>query len=376
MIINQKPLSQAVSILGGLTSKSRNTIPVLGEIHVSSKDGVAEFSATDMESWVQVTSDVTCEGPEVFMLPASTVSSAVSLLPSNASIDLSDAAGHVLLKTDEVEYNLLSLPAVDYPIWETETPTLRFELVGSVFSELLGMILYALPKKDFRMVLTGICFDIAGAELKMTATDGKKMSLVKHTVPNMNITEPVRFVVAGKLLTDLNRSIDSKEAIVIEVGSKQVSFRSGNVLYRTRLLEGKYPDINAVIPKSFKTTVTVDRNEFLRSVKRAGVMSGDTNKSILLYFKDGECEFTSTAADVGKFDGALPAVVDGEAIEMGFNFRILSETINSFQSPNLTFKIASQQAPVMVSGELESNRMSIVMPIKLSELRAQQKDEK
>lgn len=370
LTLNQKDLSQASIIVAGLLKRSQTTMPVLSNLLIDAEGENAEFIGTDLESYVRVRVPVKLEGgPARLTLPADKLSELVSLLPAGNKVDLVDEGGQVTISSLKAKYNLVTLPADDYPQWTKETSLTRVSLPQKTLHQLLDSVLYALPSKDHRRVLMGALVEVYDMNIRITATDGKKLSRISAPVSQVDGDSNTVCVVSGKLLSDMRRILTEEGPVTIEFGTRQVAFMVDNVEYRTNVIEGKYPDCNAVIPKDFPFTVKLNRTMFLTAARQAGVVSDDKNKSIILRFSENLCEFSSMAADVGAFSGSVEVEYEGNPIEIAYNYQLMIETLNSFGDPEITLKIKSEQSPTVFVCNDDSDHLSVLMPIKLADLR-------
>jgi DNA polymerase-3 subunit beta len=264
----------------------------------------------------------------------------------------------------------VTLPPDDYPNWNPETALTRFEVPQKLMRRLLDAVLYAVPPRDHRRVLMGVLLELREeGVLRLTATDGKKLSRMSAKIGTVEGEATARGVISGKLLGDMRRVLGDEGSMTIEIGARQATFLIDNVDYRTNVIEGKYPDCDAVIPKDFPFTVRLNRDQFQLSARRAGVTSEDKNKSVILKFDDNSCEFTSMAADVGAFSGRTSVEYDGNPIELAFNFQLLIETLNSFGSPDIHLRVKSEQSPCLFLCDTEPDHECVLMPIKLADVR-------
>ncbi len=370
--LEQNDLQEASSVVASLLKRSASTLPVLSNmlIDASETDRVL-FLGTDLESFVRVRVPATVTGgPSRLTVPADKMAELVGLLPSGTTVRLIDEGGHVRIVCDANEYNLVTLPPDDYPNWQPETPLSRFTITQKQLKALLDGVLYAVPQKDHRRVLMGALMEPQPDGVRLTATDGKKLSRMRVPKTEEEGEGATRAVVSGKLLGDVRRVLGDEGTVIVELGQRQVAFLVDHVEYRTNMIEGKYPDCDAVIPREFKHHVRLNRNQFEAAARRAGVVSEDKTKSIILKFEDGRCHFTSMAADVGTFAGDVSVEYDGPQLEIAFNYQLLIETLNSFSHPDIKLNIKSEQSPCVLVCDEEPEHLCVLMPIKLADLRA------
>lgn len=344
-------------------------MPVLSNMLIDCKDGVAVFLGTDQESLVRVRVPVVNEGTGRMTVPADKMTELVSLLPTDAPASLVDKGGHAIIQSETIEYQLVTLPPDDYPRWKSAPTLSTFSVTQKQLKRVLDAILYALPAKEHRRVLTGSLLEIHDGKLRMTATDGKKLSRMSCEVSDLDGDGVLKTVVPGKVLHDLRRNLGDEGSVKVEVGERQIVLTLDEIEYRTNTIEGKYPDCDAVIPAEFPFEIRLNRDRFQVATRRAGVTSDDKNKSVVLRFHDNSCAFSSAAADVGEFTGDVAVEFEGGPVELAFNYQLAIDTLNSFSHPDIHLKADSQQKPCVFVCDEEPDHLCVLMPIKLSELR-------
>ncbi len=370
LTIEQKDLTQAALVVASLLKRSQTTLPVLSNLLIDAEDGQAVFLGTDLESHVRVRIPAQLEGGAgQLTLPADKLAELVSLLPAGSQVLLADEGGQVKVTCASNQYRLVTLPADEYPKWTPDTFVSKFSVTQKQMRRLIDAILYALPAKDHRRVLMGALMEVKDLNLRLTATDGKKLSRMSVALGDIEGDPTVKVVVSGKLLADLRKVLGDEGSVTVEVGERQVAFFVDNVEYRTNVIEGKYPDCDAVIPRDFPFQVRLNRDQFKDAARRAGVVSEDKNKSIILKFEDNTCEFTSMAADIGTFAGKVSVEYEGNALEIAYNYQLMIETLNSFAHADVRLKIKSEQSPTVMACDDEPDHLCVLMPIKLADLR-------
>jgi len=370
LTIEQKDLVQAATVVASLLKRSQTTLPVLSNLLVEAEDGRATFIGTDLESHVTVRVPATVVGgPARLTLPADKLAELVGLLPAGSNVVLKDEGGQVVVTSSSNEYRLVTLPADDYPVWTPDEATASFGVTQKQLKRLIDAIMYALPAKDHRRVLMGALTEVKDMNLRLTATDGKKLSRMSVSLGEVEGNRNTKCVVSGKLLGDIRKILGDEGSVRVEIGERQAAFLVDNVEYRTNVIEGKYPDADAVIPRDFPFKVRLNREQFKLAARRAGVVSEDRNKSIILKFADNACDFTSMAADVGTFHGKVGVEYDGNPIEIAFNYQLMIETLDSFGHPDIRLNIKSEQSPTILVCDAEPDHLCVLMPIKLADLR-------
>lgn len=370
--IQQRELSRAANATASLVKRSATTLPVLTNVLVEASGNVVSFVGTDLESHIRAECQATIEGTGLrFTIPAARLSEIVALFDPTDEVTIRPEGGNVVVETESATYKLASLPADDFPLWTEESATCAVQLPGDDLLRLIDSVLYALPAKDHRRVLMGALCQIGTDErLQMTATDGKKLARASVQAESLDTDNKSGVaVISGKLLADIRKQIAGSAPVRFEIGERQAAFVVSGIEYRTNVFDGKFPDCDAVIPKEFAHTVRLSRDAFKLAAKRAGVVSQDQNRSVILKFAGNACDFSAMAADVGTYHGSVPVEMDGEPVEIGYNWQLMCDTLDSFESDKIVLRIKSPQSPSVLTCEGDGDHLCVLMPIKLAELK-------
>lgn len=364
----QKDLEQAAMVVSNLADKAASTMPVLSNLLIEATDKGVQFRGTDMETVVHVNVNATVIRPGLTTVPADTFKELVRLMPANSEVSIEESGRKILIACETNEYKLMTLPAEDFPAWESAPHECRFQIGQKTLKALIEATTYALPMKDHRRVLLGVHFEVFDNTLRLTSTDGKKLARMSTNLPELEGAS-TSITIPRKLLDNLTRFLGSEGPVDVELSPRQAVFRFANVTYRGNGIDGKYPDCDMVIPKEFPTELMLNRDVFLQATRRAGVVTDEKNKSIILKFANNACEFSSMAHDLGTFSGKIGLDYTAEPVELAFNFQYLIETLGRFTTPEVRMFIKNSKSPVVFRNREEETRLALLMPIKLSDVR-------
>lgn len=365
----QKDLEAAATVVSNLVDRSANPMPVLANLLIEATEQGVVFRGTDMETLVTVNANATVVKPGRTTVPADTFREIVKLLPPQGEVTIQEAGRKVTVECETNEYKLMTIPADDFPDWQSDPGHSKFQVSQKTLKFMIDSTLYALPSKDHRRVLLGIFMELGDNTLRMTSTDGKKLARVSTSIPEVEGTGVGTLVVPRKLMENLLKVLGNEGPVEIELSNRQIVLRFGNIIYRCNGIEGKYPDCDSVIPKEFPIELALNRDVFLQGSRRAGVTTDEKNKSIILKFEDNKVQFLSTAHDLGAFHGQINLDYSGPSLELAFNYQFLNETLSRFASPDVRMFIKSPTAPVVFRSRDEDNRLALLMPIKLADIR-------
>lgn len=365
----QREFLDAVSVVAPLAIKTATPMPLLNYVLITAEKGLIRLEATDLESHALVTIPGTIEQEGRITIEADRLAAIVKLFPAGSEVSIETQDGKATIRCESNEYNLLTLPSEDFPNWATENPTVRFRIEQRVLRDIIAAVEYATASgKEGRRVLFGVFTEVGDNTLTMTATDGKKLSRMSQNLSEVEGSGAISMIIPRKPLNELRRMLGDQGPVDVALSQRQIHFTVDNKIYRTQAIDGKYPDCNAVVPKDKDLTMhaVLDRDRFVQAVRRAGVVANDMNRSIRLSLAQDQCEFMSMAYDVGSFSGKMPVKYTAEPIQVAFNYEFLVETVSNFAHSEITMMMKSNNAPVIFRTDKEPNRLSLLMPIKLT----------
>lgn len=366
--VSQKELEVAASAVSGLADKSGATHAAASNVLIEATERGVQFRATDMESMVTVNTEARVETTGVTTIPAEAFRDIVKSLPTSGEVTIEMLSNKVRISCETNEFLIVTTPADDFPAWQSETGNSKFQISQKMLRTMIDSTLYALPAKDHRRVLMGIYVELSDNNLRMTATDGKKLSRIFTSIPEIEGNGEAQLILPRKLAENILKTIGSEGPVEVEFSDRQIALRFANITYRGLGIEGKYPDCDQVIPKEFPIVVMLNRDVFLQAVRRAGVTSDERNRSIVLNLDDNKVEFHSYHHDLGAFDGSIAIEYPHERIELAFNHTFLIDTLSKFPSPDVRLLIKNQRAPVVFRNQEDDQRLALLMPIKLSDV--------
>ncbi len=370
--IPQKELVNGASIVSSVVAKVASSMPILSNVLMEATSNGITLMGTDTEEMVEVTlsGEVLDQGETT--IPADKLESIVKLMPVDTDINIEHQSGKARIFSESSDYTLMTIEPNDFPKFEALEPKTKFQIHQKTLRHLIEVTEYALPTKDPRRVLLGVFFELkADHALRLTATDGKKLSRVTLDVPEVEGEQEAGIIVMGKFLTDVKKALGTEGIVDVEIADTQITFRFNNVVFRSNAIAGKYPDCDAVIPKEFPTVILLNREGFLTGVRRAGIISDSSSRSIILNFHDNQCGFSSTRHDLGAFSGKISLEYDGKPLEIAMNHQFLTEILGTFHSSEVKMHVKTAESPIIFSSDDEKDRIALLMPIKLSDARRQ-----
>ncbi len=368
----QDNLAKAVSSVSKFSDAGR-TLPVLANILLEADGSRLRLAATNLQMSITMWIGAKVDQPGAITLPAKTLGELVNNLSPRDRVDLAlDNATHTVhVRCGTTKSNIKGIDADEFPpITHGDKTDLTIE--GKVFREMINQTAFASAKEDNRPILTGVYFLLEGDQLTMAATDGYRLA-VRYAKLDVNFAKKVDLVIPSRTLMEVARLIsedDDQVEISLPSGRDIVTFHLKNVDISSQILEGRFPDFRAIIPRSYVTSTTMYTDDLLRKCKSAEVFSKDNANHGRMFVKPprdansaGEVIIAGKSQERGDTDGVIDAHVEGKELDMSFNIRYLIEVLNVLGSERVTFQSNGPENPGVIRIDGRDDFVHVIMPM-------------
>ncbi|MFA6553637.1 MAG: DNA polymerase III subunit beta [Patescibacteria group bacterium] len=360
----QENLAKGLSLVSHVASKNI-TLPILNNVLVRAEQGVIKLLTTNLEIGIicQVRGKVEKEG--AFTVQAKTLSDYVNLLPKeNIEIEVVDQ--NMKIKGKKSKTVMKGLEASEFPLIPEVEAKQKFEIPAETLRRALSNVAFAVAYDETRPEISGVYFNFEGNNLVVVATDSyrlaeKKVALSKPASSRHSAIVPIRTIQElVRILGDYN------DPVTIACNENQILFDLGETKLTSRVIEGQYPDYQQIIPKEYRTKITVDTQEFINTVKRASLFCKPGGNDIVLKFEKsaGQITVNTTNAQVGESEAVQEATIEGDENHIVFNYRFLLDGLQNLGSSNCVIEINSNLSPGLIKPEKDGDYVYIIMPIK------------
>src|SRR2546430_5967984 len=330
-------------------ASTRSAIQTLAGVMVRAESGSVELQATDMELGIRVGVEVDLERDGSAVVPGRLLLDVVRSLPKDdLSFEYRSSEGDIELVSGPARFHLRTLPADEFPRLPEVGDATVMKLPTPAFVETINRVARAASRDETRPHLTGVLVSATDRELRMVATDSYRLS-VKETPLEQPLDGSLEANVPARTLQELGRIATTGAATDIEVAAleHQVIFRLGDVTLSSRLVEGRFPNYQQLLPESFEHELRVSTAELLEVVRRISLLA-QKNAPLRLRFSEGSLEISAQTPDIGEASEALPVPFNGEPLEIGFNPDFLREGLESAEADELIFKLISPLRPGLI----------------------------
>ena len=368
-IVSSSKLLKKLQILGGVINNS-NTLPILDNFLFELNESQLVISASDLETTMSSTIEVESDNSGNIALPARLLLDTLKTFPEQPLTFISGDNNTVEISSNHGKYALAYADGNEFPkAVELDNPS-KTIITGHVLATAISKTIFAAGNDDLRPVMSGVFFQFSSESLTFVATDAHK--LVKYTREDISANESAEFIMPKKPLNILKGILAaSEEEVTIEYNNSNAKFSFENTQLICRLIDGKYPNYEAVIPKENPNTLSISRSDLLNSVKRVSIFSNKTTHQIRLKIAGAELNISAEDLDYSnKADERLNCDYNGDDIQIGFNSRFLSEMLTNLNSEDVQLEMSlPNRAGILtpVDGLDEGELITmLVMPVMLS----------
>ena len=369
----QDKLLAALQAVSGIVER-RHTLPILANVMLRKQGPECEFTTSDLEIQVRTRAEMGGDaGDFSITVGARKLIDILRTLPGDQIVTLSAAQNKLTLQGGKSRFTLQTLPADDFPLVQEAAdfgPT--FSVPQKTLKHLIDQVHFAMAVHDIRYYLNGILFVAEGHTLTLVATDGHRLALAQATldveIPKQEVILPRKTVLElQRLLKDSGKAAKDDEGALIEMGfaTNQARFVFGGMEFVTKLVEGKFPDFNRVIPKNHRNHVTLGRAALLTSLQRAAILTSEKFKGVRLNFETGLLKIASSNAEQEEAKEELEIDYDGPTIEIGFNVTYLMDVLSNMDQEMVTLSLQDAGSSALFTRPDDSGFKYVVMPMRI-----------
>lgn len=345
---------------------TRSAIQTLSGVLLSVESGVAELQATDTELGIRATVDAQIERDGAVVVPGRLLLDVARSLPADSvSLEYRASEQDVEVKSGSATFHLRTLPLDDFPKLPVAGDS-SVAVPAGAFIETVDRVARSASRDETRPHLTGVLVTATGNTLRMVATDSYRLS-VKETPLEQQLGGELEVNVPARTLQELSRiaAAAEAEAIVVSALDNQVVFTVGDVVLSSRLVEGRFPNYQQLLPEAYEHELRVDRVELLEVVRRVSLLA-QKNAPLKLSFGDGQLEVSAQTPDIGEASESLPVPFNGEPLAIGFNPEYFRDGLDSAETDEIVLKLISPLRPGLIQSGADGGFIYLVMPIRLN----------
>lgn len=338
-IVSSTYLLKQLQVLGGVINSS-NTLPILDNFLFELDNTKLTVSASDLETTMSSTLDVESDSEGSVAIPARLLLDTLKTFPEQPLTFVVEDNNTVEISSNHGKYALAYASGAEFPKAVALEDPSKTVILGDILATAISKTIFAAGNDDLRPVMSGVFFQFSTEGLTFVATDAHK--LVKYTREDVNASQVAEFIMPKKPLNLLKGILaGSEDEVTIEYNDSNAKFTFENSELICRLIDGKYPNYEAVIPKENPNKLSIDRTQFLNSVRRVSIFSNKTTHQIRLKIAGAELNISAEDVDYSnKAEERLTCDYQGDDMQIGFNSRFLTEMLNNLSADEVSLEMS------------------------------------
>jgi DNA polymerase III subunit beta len=355
-----KPLQAVAGIV-----ERRQTLPILANVLLEHRGNRLTTVATDLELQISASVEVEQSGDQSITVAARKLQDLLRALPEASTVSLDAKDGKMTVKAAKSRFSLQTLPAADYPRLTMSQEQLQsFSLPQKLLKSTLRLVEFAMAQQDIRFYLNGMLFVLEKNQLICVATDGHRLSYASMPIEGDFAKQEI--IVPRKTVMELSKLLaDSDESLRVDILANQVRFSFGNIELTSKVIDGKFPDYNRVIPSAHTKIITIERALLLQTLQRAAILSNERFRGVRIGLAPAVLKIACTNNEQEEAEEEIEIAYDGGSMEIGFNINYLLDALATVSSTEVTMALQDSAASVLFTVPGRTDFKYVVMPMRI-----------
>ena len=360
----REDLLPALQIVNGVVER-RQTLPILSYLLLSAEENSLSLTATDMEVELIAILKKKLDQKGEATLPARKLLDICRTLPEEAVLNMEITGDKALLTSGKSRFTLASLPPQEFPTTELSGKTWEFSISEDRFKSLLDRTAFAMAQQDVRYYLNGLLLELDKGKLRGVATDGHRLALCEIDVDDAQ-DQKAQIIVPRKAVTELIRLLkDEKEEISVQLSGNHIHIDLGDLRFTSKLIDGKFPDYERVIPEAGQHPIIADKDAMRQSLTRASILSNEKYRGVRILLEQGRLRALAHNPEQEEAEEEIEVQYDGKDLEIGFNVSYLLDALNIIKTSQVRISISDPNSSCLILPMDSSECKYVVMPMRL-----------
>ena len=364
VVISQKSLLESLKTVSRAVS-GHNTLPVLGNVLIRAEGKKVYFAATNLEVSITTSVEADVKNEGAITIPSKILTSYTSLLGKGDDLELILVDGVALeIKSKGSKTKIKGISAEEFPNISRVDSGVKMVLKSEDFRQTVSQVAFAAQENSARPILSGVFFGVDKGELRVAATDSFRLSEKSMEV---DVKEDKSCVIPVRAIFEADRLLVGAEKVDITISENQVMFSVGGTELVSRLIDGKFPDYQQIIPKQSSTQFEVDRSEFELAVRRVSIFAKENNQHMKLeVLADGSLTVYTDATEVGEERTTLSAKMTGETMVIALNADYVLDVLSALSSSEkINLEMDGKMSPAVFKADKQQKFIHLIMPLKI-----------
>jgi len=354
-----KPLQAVIGVV-----ERRQTMPILSNILITVENNSMIVAATDLEVELVTKTDANVENDGQVTVSGRKLLDICKALPDQCPISISMKGEKLNIKGGKSKFNLSTLPASEFPIIEDIKSKQTLSVDQSVLKNLIDKTHFSMAQQDVRYYLNGMLLETSSNSLRAVATDGHRLAMGQAKTADNN-SEKQQVIIPRKGVLELQRLLLESGVVDLEIGANHIRVQLENIRFTSKLIDGKFPEYNRVIPSESTNKLKANKREFKGALQRTAILSNEKYRGIRLIIKDSGVSLQAHNSEQEQAEEELSFEYKGEDIEIGFNVNYLLDAINAIDGEEIVLSIQDSNSSCLLRHPVQDNCVFVVMPMRL-----------
>jgi DNA polymerase-3 subunit beta len=362
--IMKENILDELQLLQGIVEK-RNTMPILANILMKAEGTEVDLTGTDLEVGLRTHFEAQIDEPGAVTVSGKKIFEIVKSLPDGKPVTFKeDRELRMEITSGESEFKVLCLPKEDYP--QVPEPKFEKKIVFPVeqFRSMIDRVFFAIAQEQ-RYYLNGALMVLKDKSVELVSTDGHRLSYTGKTLDDLALAKEIRVIVAKKTLSELRKYDEGQ--IEFDMDENNLFFRCGHRTLLSRVIESKFPNFDAVIPKDNPNVVVLPREEFSNAIRRVSLLSAERSRGIKFTLEKNRLRLFSSNPEIGEARDKLDVEYKGATIEIGFNSQYILDFLNTTEGEKIRLELKDENSAALMRPETDGDIKSlyVLMPMKI-----------
>jgi len=354
-----KPLQAVIGVV-----ERRQTMPILSNVLLVAKDGQLAVTATDLEVELVAQADVDVEDGGEITVSGRKLLDICRALPEGSNIAVSVSGEKLHVRSGRSKFALATLPAAEFPSVEDIKASQTIRVEQSVLGRLIEKTYFSMAQQDVRYYLNGMLLETGGKHLRTVATDGHRLALSQAELDGGKL-ESQQVIVPRKGVLELQRLLSGEGAVDIVLGANHVRIQLDGIRFTSKLIDGRFPEYDRVIPKDSSNELRADRDVLRGALQRTAILSNEKYRGIRLIIRDNSVVLQAHNPEQEEAEEELEVRYKGEDIEIGFNVNYLLDAIGAVDGEEVAFSVVDSNSSCLIREPGNDDCKFVVMPMRL-----------
>lgn len=363
--ISREALLRPLTLVAGVVER-RQTLPVLSNVLIEVQDAQLSLTGTDLEvELIGRTAPTQVDEPGSATVPARKLMDICKSLPDQSEISFALEDGRAVLRSGRSRFTLSTLPVAEFPNIEDSQGSVELSLPRGTLKHLIDATSFAMAQQDVRYYLNGMLLELRSNLVRTVATDGHRLAVCSRPA-DIEVEPAQKLIVPRKGVLELGRLLDdSDEPVSLTLGASHVRAHTGEFTFTSKLVDGKFPDYERVVPRGGDKVFIADRTGLRQVLSRTSILSNEKYRGVRLLLEEGNLQVMANNPEQEEAEENVAIEYSGASLEIGFNVSYLIDVLSVLREDRVQMTLADSNSSALMEEPGGGDAMYVVMPMRL-----------